>query len=124
MKYKIQWQPKGTIVTFEGTVDIDDIMDANHVLNADERYYTHLYSIWNFCDCDLSTIQEEDLNRPVAIDYGASHSLGAFKQAIVVNDNFSYSMAQLYVDKCTEIELPWQFKIFNSLDDAIKWCSI
>lgn len=45
MKYAIQWKPKGTIVTFEGTVDMDDIMDANHVINADERYYTHLYSI-------------------------------------------------------------------------------
>jgi hypothetical protein len=76
-----------------------------------------------FTDCDLSKIQENDIKRPVAIDLGASLTLNPFKLAIVVNDDYLYTISQLYIDKCTAIGLPWQFKIFNSLYDATKWCS-
>jgi hypothetical protein len=123
MKYKIEWEPKGTIVTFKGDVDIGDIMDANHVINGDERYYTHLYSIWNFTDCDLSKIQEKDINRPVAMDIGAAHTLDPFKLALIVNNDYSYAISQLYIDKCSTIGLPWKIKIFSNLSDAAKWCS-
>jgi len=122
MNYTIQWDPDGTLVTFKGAVEIDDIMHANSLINSDERYYSHAYSIWDLSDCDLTSIHAKDLNKPVAMDFGASLQLNPFKQAIVVNDSYSLAMSQLYIEKCLAIGLPWQFKIFDNVDDATKWC--
>lgn len=121
MKYTIQWEPEGTIVTFNGVIDMNDIMSANYVVNGDERYYTHSYTVWDFTNCDLSRIHSSDIMRPVAIDIGASRSLSELRVALVVNDDYSLKIAQLYIDKCISIGLPWQFAIFDKLSDAYEW---
>ena len=121
MAYSISWEPDVSIVTFNGDITIKDIEDANQDIHGDFRTFEKSGSIWNFSNCNMSSIKPKDLMYTEAVDLGLSLAIKSFKLALIAGDSHSYSLLESYINNSLEYESPWEYKILASLEEANKW---
>ena len=122
MAYSIEWETEGTLVVFSGVTNITEINSANGVLHGDDRISNHRYTVWNFLDCDVSSISKEDLEFPAAIDSGASKPSDDIKIVLVMTDLNAVDVFNHYVNELNHNLSTRVGTIFSSLEEAYKWC--
>lgn len=121
MAYQITYKERGSIVNCSGTLNIQEINEANGVLHGHESFDKHRYQIWNLLNADMSQITEEEMNEPAATDLAAGLSVFKMKVALVVRDNYAVKLCENYRNVVRELGSNWECQIFNSMNDAQKW---
>ena len=121
MAYRITYTDKGSIVDCSGTLNMQDVHEANGILHGHARFDEHTYQIWNLLNADMSQITEYEMNEPAAIDCAAEKSVAQMKVALVVQNDYAVKLCEYYKKTITEFGSKWKCQLFDSMDDAQLW---
>ena len=121
MKYSITWKHKSARIDYSGDIETQDILSAHEELNKDDRFYDCRQLILNATDCDVEKVSVPDLMSVVAQELGAAHTNSSLKVAMIVNNSASIDKASNYISLFQFHESPWEFRIFNSVDESSEW---
>ncbi len=121
MAFRITYSEKGSIVDCSGSLNIQDIHEANGVLHGHARFDEHSYQIWNLLNADMSQITKKEMNEPVATDHIAEKSVPRMKVALVVQDDYAVTLCEFYRKQIGEFDSKWECRVFDSMDDALEW---
>jgi hypothetical protein len=121
MSHQITWESRGSIIECSGLFDIGELQEANGILHGHEGFDRHTYQIWDLLNADMSTISEEDMLEPSAMDDVASMSTPRMKIALVVNDDYAVKLCESYSKSIGEFNSKWECRLFDSMGDARQW---
>jgi len=120
-RFTYKWIDSNIIVTFEGNIGFDDIMEANNVIVGDIRFNNMKYQIF-----DYSHIKSIDLEKDVAkiissLDLAANVWNNKVKVATVTSDTHLKEMILMYNRNMEKSS--WVTETFDNIEDAIVWCT-
>jgi len=120
-KFTYRWLDCNIIVTFFGEISYKDIMEANNVIFGDLRFDKMEYQIF-----DYSKIEGIDLKDDVSeiisrLDLASIIWNNRVKVATVTQDSYLRDLISVYNKKMKSSK--WQAKTFDTIEDALKWCS-
>jgi hypothetical protein len=121
MAYCLIWKESGTILNFSGDLSIKEINEANGFLHGNYRIESHRYTIWDLLGANLSSITEDEIDIPAAIDMPAARYVRKIKVLLVVQEAHATQLCKRYIKTASELISNWEFAIFNSMADAKKW---
>jgi hypothetical protein len=121
MKYSVTWGKKSVRVNYFDDIDNKDIESAHLKLYADERFYDCHHLILDITNCNMDKVSVSELNNVIANDLGASYTNRSLKVAMIANEKNSIKKASDYISQFSVYKSPWDFEIFNSIDDANAW---
>ena len=106
---------------YSGEIENQDILKAHDELNKDERFYNCRQLILNITGCNLEKVSVPGLISVVAHELGAAHTNKSLKVAMIADNPVSIDRAGNYISLFEFYESPWEFRIFNSIDEASEW---
>jgi len=124
MAYQIEWRKKGVLVRCSGSMDIQDIHEANGKLHGSSQFDNHLFQIWDFLNANLESITLDEMEEPAATDQVASTYAPNVKVAIVVRDPHSVKLMCHYAEKSGDYETDWKCQIFDTMAKASEWIGL
>jgi hypothetical protein len=123
MTYQLKWLKRGVIATFSGVFSAMENSRANTEVYSDIRSDTLQYQIWDLSSISDIKMTESQVDIPAFVDKMASHRLPNIKMALVTRDEKTKKLCNKYIYTSVTSGSPWQFQIFNSLEEAKKWVS-
>ena len=121
MGYSISWGNKSVYVDYTDEIDNQEIISAHFTLNADDRFYSCRSLILDISKCNMDKVSVDDLLPIIGTDLGASFMNESLKVAMIATFPQNREKASQYINKCREVDYPWAFKLFNSIDEASEW---
>ncbi len=121
MTYHITWNEKGVILNLLGEINIQEINEANGIIQGDARLEDLKYQIWDLLEADLSPISKIQVEVPAAIDLAASKSVLKMKVAFIAQESHSVEVCQHYIKESKDLGSPWEFGLFNCMGNAMEW---
>lgn len=121
MGFSISWGNKSVSIEYTGEIDNKEIISAHFSLNADDRFYECRSLILDISKCNMDKVSVDDLIPIIGTDLGASFMNESLKVAMIATVPENREKASQYINKCREVEYPWEFELFNSIDDAHEW---
>ena len=121
MQYSTTWGEKSVRVDYFGEIDNKDIESAHNELHGDGRFYNRRHLILDITKCNMEKVSESELTKVVAADLGASKTIKSLKVAMIANDPHSIEKVINYISQLRLHKSPWDFEIFNSINDANAW---
>ena len=119
MKHTIEWLRKGVLITMIDELTGDDVHQISERLNADSRYDSLRYQIWDFTKVNEINIKAGDVEKIAAFDRASTLTNPNIKLAAVSTDETIQTLTSLY--QAIMMDSPWETKIFLSLDEAQNW---
>lgn len=123
MTYQLKWLKRGVIATFSGVFSAMENSRANTEVYSDIRSDDLQYQIWDLLNISDIEMTELQVDVPAFIDKIASIRLPNIKMALVAVDEKTIKLCNKYIHISVTGGSPWQFQIFNSLEEAKKWVS-
>lgn len=121
MGYSISWGKRSVCIDYVGEIDNEEIITAHYSLNGDERFYDCQSLILDISNCNMDKVSVDNLIPIIGTDLGASAVNKSLKVAMIATFPQNIEKASKYIKKCREFEYPWEFKLFNSREDANEW---
>jgi len=121
MGYSMSWGNMTVCIDYTGEIDNEEIISAHFSLNADDRFYACRSLILDISKCNMDKVSVDDLIPIIRTDLGASFTNISLKVAMIATFPENREKAGQYINKCREVEYPWEFELFNSIDDAHQW---
>ncbi len=122
MPYSIEWINNDVIITYSGgTIKTQDVLDVNNELYGDARFDDMNYQISDFNLIDEIEVKESDILIIAALDKVSSRWNPKMKLANVTQNKLGIKMIEKYAEIL--VESGWDTKVFENMEDAIKWCT-
>lgn len=121
MPYDFDYSEGGYVVRFKGNVTIEELNDANGEIQGHSDFDFHNYQIVDLLKADLSSVNEKAALIPAATDSVASETRKNVKVAVVASESHALSVANSYVKLAREMSSSWEFDVFSTYEDALKW---
>jgi hypothetical protein len=125
MPYLTEWKDKGYYIKYSGRVSTDDVIQASVDIQGDPRFDNLRYIISDYLDIDILEYDADNFKEKISyhafINAAASRSNPQIKRAVVATDKTVLSFADIYKNKSSEVDTPWEFSTFSSVDEAYKW---
>jgi hypothetical protein len=124
MAFFISWRDDCAVVTFHGHITAPEVLAANERYYCDHRSEAVRCSIWDFTAITgIGQVSTADLEHYAALDFGASFSLRRQGVALVATTDEARAYCLQYQQICDSLGHGWVVEIFDSLDEALGWCS-
>jgi hypothetical protein len=120
--HSIVWEPEGIFRAFSGIVSGEEILESNLVLYDDVRFESVRYIINNFTEISGHAIEPDHLSAFASTDEMISQLKHEFKIALIVPQDAYVGLARRLC-AITNNKL-FEYRIFNTVDDARKWVKI
>jgi hypothetical protein len=120
MAFDIKWIGNNAIVTMTGEVDFSEIDMANGMLYGDARFEHMNYQIFDLGNAEIIKLKAHDFELIGALDKNSSIWNGKMKVAVVFKDDGMIKLIEVYKNAMKDTE--WEIEVFNTLEDAQKWC--
>ena len=121
MSYKLIWESKGLLVKHYGTYSISNILFAINEIYGDERFDEINYQIMDLSEVDEITVSADDVDMIVDHEINPLKSNPNVKFVFVSTNKV---MPELVVEyKRIGKHLPWEIKLFATLEEAREWIS-
>ena len=80
-----------------------------------------IYELWDFTSARFPTVSKEDLRDSAFLGrkYGSKKRGG--KNAIVAPEDLEYGLSRMFKMMAEIVELPFEVRVFRSLDEATLW---
>lgn len=121
MPYITTWEPAGIKWEFHGAVTSEEVDEANREMYEDPRFDSIDYFIWDMSNVEKLIKNEDDNNKPVATDLGASHSNKDIRGALVANEGHVYDSCNNYINMSKKLKTTWKLKLFTDNESALEW---
>jgi hypothetical protein len=119
MMDKINWEPRGVIITFSDVVDGEELFQASEEIYSDERFDNIHYQIFDYSKVTEFNVGVEWVTKLAAWDKAAALSNPSMKLAGVATDEVTQMLSSLY--QAESLNSPWEIQMFASLDEAQQW---
>lgn len=123
MPYTKDWETEGVVTTFFGTVNIEEVFNADKEFYEDPRSDQSKYQITDFSGITAELANNVDIEKIAAFDAGCSVSIPFLKVALVTSDQHVKSLCQKYIDFSRLLNSDWKFKICEDMQSARNWVS-
>lgn len=121
LHYKIIPDLKLTIEYFKGKIYLDDIIDFKNIEIKDKEYNPNHNSVGDFRDAEL-LLDENQIKEFINYVKINNKNIGVRKSALLTNTPDQVVTTSLY--QLNSEGLPMSFKIFSTLESALKWVGI
>jgi len=120
MSYQIVFREKGVIVSFEGEINTQEIIDANSKLFGESRFDDLDYQIFDFTGVHKMEINDNQAKILATLDDNSTIWNSKMQVALVDTDPNHIKEAIKYIDLMENT--PWKIRIFANLEEAEAWC--
>jgi hypothetical protein len=121
MPHQTLWENKGIYWRFSGVVTLDEQELADGEMYGDPRFDELEYFIWDGTDIDKVDYHETEADEPAAIDKVSSVYKPNLKGALIAKTESVKLVVQRYIKTSIELGSSWEFKMFDSLEQAREW---
>lgn len=121
MAYKFIWNKNNVLCVFSGNIDFNEITKANSIWHGDARFDNIKYLICNLLEANVTTTSVDDIAEMSATDFASSFSSSNIKTALVAQEKHTIAIFEHYIKRTKGFGSTWEFRIFNNIDDAVKW---
>jgi len=121
MPFKTIWEKSGVYWDFYGTVEADEIVDANRQFYSNLKADACIYQLCDFTRTEKLNITQKELTYISVSDVGASNSIEGLKVALAVSDPKIREWSEAYVSLCRKLASNWDIRIFDDIASARKW---
>lgn len=122
MAYAVEWSGQGVLVTMTGTIDIEDLNEANGRLHGDPRFDGMRYQLWDLLGASLGSITRREIEQPSAIDLVAARMNAHVKVALVTASPHDVQLCEHDAARSSGQGSPWEIQILADLAAARAWC--
>ena len=110
-----------TIVTAEGVITADDLLDWGN--NYYEGQITSLI-LWDVTKADLSGLQSDKLRKIAEIMSRISEARRGGKTAFVYDNPLEFGIGRMFQAYSEMEDMPFQVQSFRSFHEARKWLGV
>lgn len=121
MPYSIEWEIKGPVIRFTGTVTRDEAVQAHTAGTHDPRSRTAEFLIVDFTDVAQIGFSVSEVRRITETDVVASEAVKKLKVCVVTRDDVMRGYAKLYEVAASRIG--WKVGIFETANAARLWAT-
>ena len=107
-----------TSIVFSGKVLPADIINA---LKDLYEFETTSKVIWNFSDCDVTSLLYDDLSSFIDAAKGFAHRRVNGKTALVGSSDLAFGIGRMHITLADLERYPIPLQIFRSVDEALAW---
>ena len=119
MSYKIQWEPKGVLLDYSGSVDIDDFDNAYVELMESNKFDELRYIINNFLDINAIEFDLDDIDKRVHFMKAMEKSNDSISFVTVSNNQDVLAFAGII--EVGLLESSWSCELFSSIGETREW---
>ncbi|MGJ8591831.1 MAG: hypothetical protein ACSHXF_04750 [Aquaticitalea sp.] len=119
MSYKIDWIRNDVIVTFKGTVSLEELREADGKIYGNSKFDDLKYGIYDFTDTDVLEMTYEDIKFNAAVGKSASIWKPYVKLALVSQDDDITNLIMTFINLMKDYS--WDLNYFSELDGALSW---
>ncbi|MDP0500616.1 MAG: hypothetical protein Q7P63_11000 [Verrucomicrobiota bacterium JB022] len=120
----MSWYPKGTVLQFQGALDLDQIQQLELELYGDPRFDDQIFSIWDLREVTALRIPLNQAKVLAAHDKAASIQAPRIRLVFVATDAFVVSFVEHYIDYCRRMSFNWRFHLADDYAAALDWLGI
>ena len=110
-----------TIVTAEGAISADDLLDWGN--SYYEGQITPLI-LWDVTKADLSGIQSDKLRKIAEIMSRISEARRGGKTAFVYDNPLEFGIGRMFQAYSEMEDMPFQVQSFKNFDEAMEWLGV
>lgn len=121
MSYQLNWKMPGLYINYFNTISISTICNASIEVFGDSRSDRLQYIISDFSDVDKNDVHETQTDIPAIVDKAISIRINKIKMAFVAKDDLLKTLCTKYIDHSVSLENPWEFQLFDTIDEARQW---
>ncbi len=121
MPYEIRWEDRGVWVRFKERVLDAHVREADHRIHNDPRVVSIRYVLIDMSAAAYVDIAHTTPAEQAAMDLGTSHYLRSLKNAMIATDPVARAWLNQYADYARRIGIPWEFQLFDDLEQARAW---
>ncbi len=121
MAYQIEWSDDGALVTMTGSIEIEEINEANGRLHGDARFDTMRYQVWDMLKASLASITAREIEQPSAIDLVAGRMNVKVRVALVTTSPHDVRLCEHYANRTRTLGSTWEIRVFPDLESALAW---
>ncbi len=121
MAHVNHWLHRGFHCEFHGQIDLPELHAGIHDFYSDPRSESCRYMIVDFSDSTLPEIPDLENAKFAALDKGGSSYIETFRQVFVAPSPQVRAFAQDHIDRLQKLGVPWEFEIFDTLEEARSW---
>jgi hypothetical protein len=119
MTFNIKWDKKGAYIKFRGTVNAQDLIDANNYLISNANFEGINYQIFDFLNIEDFKITSFDISIVGVMDKSQSEFNKEMKVAILTQDDYVREITREYEELMEGSN--WTTKVFDNMTSAKQW---
>jgi len=123
MPHSTSWEKHGIYWQFSGTVSVKEYFATDAELYNDSRSDQIKYWIWDGTNIEELAISDIHAELAAAADWAATQYNHSVKAALIASDKHIKELMEGYIELSKEFESPWEFKIFETIEEARQWVS-
>lgn len=124
----MEWEEKGIHRKYSGVVALADVIDNSLQMHGHPRFDELRYIIVDFLDIEQAVFDSETFQDEIAthahINAAAAKSNPHLRIAIVATDETTQALTEFYHLESKSGAVPWEMRLFHSLDEARSWLQI
>ncbi len=123
MAYQLKWSEKGVVATFSGSFTALESNRATIEIYKDPKSEDMSYVIWDVSGIKELLMTKSESQSLAITDKLVGSRLEKFKLAFVATDEKVRSMCGQYALYAVNYDIPWEFKAFDTFEEAKSWCN-
>ena len=115
------WEPHGIYWEYHGEVTGDEIDTVNSRFFRDERRFDVDYQIIDASAVTGTDWNARDAHLIAAKDFGVQQEVQNLKLAFIATEPAFSALVDEYISISERLETTWEFRRFDTVEDARKW---
>jgi hypothetical protein len=121
MPCKTTWESHGILWKYHGEVTGDEIDTVNSRFFKDERRFDVGYQIIDASGVTGTDWNARDAHLIAAKDFGVQQEVQDLKLAFIATEPAFSALVDEYIAISERLETTWEFRRFDTIEDARKW---
>lgn len=125
MPNTMEWEEKGIHRRYSGVVALTEVIDNSLQLQGHPKFDDLRYIIADFLDIDQAVFDAETFQEQIEthahINAVAAKSNPHIRIAVIATDETTQALTEFYQLQAKSGIMPWEMRLFHSLDDARSW---
>ncbi len=121
MPYNLVYSPVRFYCYFEGALNWNDVFAVTRELYGNDKLNSIQEVLLEFSEVSQIDLGQNSMKELVYLDIRAHGYNPSIKFAIVAKSPDGLELAKTYIRYAKQLNIPWQYKIFDRVDSANIW---
>ena len=120
-KIDFVWEDSGCVLTIKGRIEKADMRELAVPTHHDERGSRAKYVVVDLLEADYSRISHRDISLVITHSLATSFQNPGLRIAVVATDPRVVEMSEYYRSSMVQLDVSWEMRIFQTMEDARAW---